>query len=60
MVDNFNDEIAELKANSTRIWFNFDTSSPGVIFVKLHDCMKELVDVHKLSEHMFTSPESHL
>ena len=55
--DELNDEIEALKSNNTRIWFNFNTNTPGVIFIKLHDCMKPHIDVHALSDHLMSEPQ---
>ena len=52
------DEIEQLRANNTRIWFNFEVDAPGVIFIKMHESMKTYIDVHQISEHMFASEES--
>ena len=41
-----NDEIEQLKSNNSRIWFNFPTNNPGVIFIKLHESVRDLIDVH--------------
>ena len=53
-----NEEIEELKQNSTRIWFNYPTETPGVIFIKLHDCMKWYIDVHAISEYLIGREDS--
>ena len=34
------------------MWFNFDTSTPGIIFIRLLDCFKGDIDVRKIAEHI--------
>ena len=46
------EEIDEIKKNKTKVWFNYDTGTPGVIFVKILDCFKELIDIHALSQYI--------
>ena len=50
----FDEEVEELKQNNSRIWFNFATNTPGVIFIKLHEAMRDHIDVHKLMEHLIS------
>jgi len=52
---NLEDEIAELKQNKTRIWFNFPTGTTGVIFIRLLDIFKPLIDVNRLANHIIDS-----
>ena len=50
-------EIAELRKNTSRIWFNYPTNSPGVIFIKMHEAIKGLIEVEKISEYLITNLE---
>jgi len=45
-------ELAELKQNKSRIWFNYDTGTVGVIFVKLLPCFTKLIDVHRIMDYI--------
>ena len=51
------DELDELKQNAERMWFNFDSQTPGVIFIKLHEALKDVIDVHAISEHLISNPD---
>jgi hypothetical protein len=43
------DEIAELKeSNGRKLWFNFDTGCPGVLFIKLIDWARPHIDSKKI------------
>ena len=50
-------EIAELRKNTTRIWFNYPTNSPGVIFIKMHEAVKDMINVQVISEYLMNNLE---
>mmetsp|Transcript_6524 Transcript_6524/g.10484 ORF Transcript_6524/g.10484 Transcript_6524/m.10484 type:complete len:231 (+) Transcript_6524:120-812(+) len=52
------DEIRELKQNKTRIWFNFDTGTRGVVFIKMHEKVKSTLDVIKLATYIISQVQS--
>jgi hypothetical protein len=39
------------------MWFNFQTNTPGVIFIKVHEAVKDLICVHKIIEYLMENPE---
>jgi hypothetical protein len=48
--NDLDEEIAALKHNTTKVWYAFDTGTPGVIFIKMLDCFKLHIDIHKISD----------
>jgi hypothetical protein len=44
------DQELEALKNAKKMWYTFDLSTPGVIFIKLVDCLREHVDIFKISE----------
>ena len=48
--NDLDEEIEALKHNTTKVWYCFDTGTPGVIFIKMLDCFKPHIDIHKISE----------
>jgi hypothetical protein len=47
--DDLDAELNQIQ-KSKRIWYTFDMQSPGVIFIKLVDQMREHIDVTKLMQ----------
>ena len=45
-------ELMELKKQNDKVWFNFDTTTPGIIFIKMLDCFQGHIDVNRLSNHI--------
>jgi len=54
MVSQWNKK-SKLRKNTTRIWFNYPTNSPGVIFIKMHEAFKEIISVVEISEYLMTN-----
>jgi len=40
------------------MWYNFDTSIPGIIFIRLLDCFKGEIDVRRIAEHIIENAKS--
>lgn len=53
VVDDLDAELNQIQ-KSKRIWYTFDMQSPGVIFIKLVDQMREHIDVTKLMQAILT------
>ena len=51
-------EISQLKQQSDKIWFNFDTGTPGIVFIKLLDCFKGLLDINRLAAYVIANASS--
>lgn len=51
--DDLDAELNQIQ-KSKRIWYTFDMQSPGVIFIKLLDQMREHIDVAKIMEAILT------
>ena len=47
--DSLEQEVAELK-HGKKLWYTFDMQLPGVIFIKLIDCMRSQVSCQKLMQ----------
>lgn len=45
--ENLDDELKELKSGK-RIWYTFEMQTPGVIFIKLIEPMRQHIDVNVL------------
>ena len=52
--DGLEEEIAAIKNNNHRIWYNYSTGTNGVIFIKMLDCFKGLIDIQALVEYIVT------
>lgn len=50
-------ELEDLKKNAHKVWYNFTTGTQGIVFIQLHEALKEHISIFKVIEHLIEKGE---